>query len=354
MTTYDWNGKIGFPGRFSLSDHRLENGFHMNSAAASPSRASAPAPAGETVLWQGTPSRWNYLASWFWGALLLPFGVGLLILLGAYVRRRRLHYLVTTDKLVARYGLFVVSSRELRICDVRSINIYRRGLPGLLGLGTIEFSSAAHDAASAFFHGILAAEAVADLVRALQVGVRPAPLPGSGETESNAAAALHFAGLALVPIFCAFFVALGVRDTIQKSLPRLGSPVAAIRAAPAAYPDEATTLLPTPDGSRPAAPRAVADPPASEGGASAVPSNLPLPTRKPVSAPRAFARAVAASRSRAVKRYPALATAGSHFNTAFVTRYEQLAREHSARLQDPNWPEQLAAECAAKIPPAYQ
>ena len=325
----------------------------MNSAATSLSRASAAAPAGETVLWQGTPSRWNYLGSWFWGALLLPFGVGLLILLGAYVRRRSLRYIVTTDKLVARYGLFVVSSRELRICDVRSINIYRRGLPGLFGLGTIEFSSAAHDAASAFFHGILEAEAVADVVRALQAGGRPVPLPGSHETESNAAALLHFAGLALVPMLCAFFFALRVRDTIQESSPGPGHPVAITRAAPAAYPGAATTVLPTPNLSEPATSLA-ADPPGPDGIASAVPHGAPLATRKPVYTPRAFARAVAASRSRAIKHYPSLATAGSHFNTAFVARYEQLARENSERLQDPNWPEQLAAECAAKIPPAYQ
>ena len=325
----------------------------MNSTASSLSPARMAATGGETVLWQGTPSRWNELASWFWGVLLLPFGVGLLILLGAFVRRRRLRYLVTTDKLVARYGLFVVSSRELRICDVRSINIYRRGLPGLFGLGTIEFSSAAHDAASAFFHGILEAEAVADLVRALQAGQRPAPLSDWQDAESNAAAALHFAGLALVPILCAFFFALRVRDTIQEVSPGGGEPAAAIRAAPAAVPGATTTVLPTPP-SEPSVARVAAGAAGPDGTVPAAPSAEPFATRKPVYAPRAFARAVAASRSRAVKRYPSLAISGSHFNTAFVARYEQLAREHSGRLQDPDWPEQLAAECAAKIPPAYQ
>ena len=326
----------------------------MNSAATSLSRASADVSAGEIVLWQGTPSRWNYLAAWFWGTLLLPFGVGFLILFGAYVRRRSLRYLVTTDKLVVRYGLFVVSSRELRIGDVRSINIYRRGLPGLFGLGTIEFSSAAHDAASAFFHGILEAEAVADVVRALQAGSRPAPLPGAHETESSAAAVLHFAGLALVPVLCACFFALRVRDTIREGSPGPEKPTVANRTAPAAYPGEATTVLPTPDTSGSATSHGSADPAGLEIGASAAPPRPALATRKPVYAPRAFARAVAASRNRAVKRYPSLAIAGSHFNTAFVARYEQLAREHSERLQDSNWPEQLAAECAARIPSAHQ
>ena len=93
-------------------------------SAATPDPRSNPVPlTADTLLWRGNPSRWNYFGAGCWGVLLLPLGVGLFILLGAHLRRRSLRYAVTTDKLVVRYGLFVVSSRELRIRDVRSINI---------------------------------------------------------------------------------------------------------------------------------------------------------------------------------------------------------------------------------------
>ena len=67
-----------------------------------------------------------------------------------------------------------------------------------------------------------------------------------------------------------------------------------------------------------------------------------------------FRQAVALSQARAVRDHPALGTPGSHFNTAFVARYQQLARANSPRLHDPRWPEALAAECAASVPAAFQ
>ena len=62
--------------------------------------------------------------------------------------------------------------------------------------------------------------------------------------------------------------------------------------------------------------------------------------------------AVAASKSRALQKYPALGVAGSRFNTAFVARYQQLSQRDSTRLKSADWPEQVAADCAAKLPRA--
>ena len=348
-------GETASPCETLLSDDLLESWLFMKAATPSAALSSGAAPAGETILWQGTPSRWNYLGSWFWGALLLPVGAGLLILMGAYLRRRSLRYTVTSEELVARYGLLVVSSRSLRICDVRTINIYRRGFAGLFGLGTVEFSSAAHDAASVYFHGILEAESVADTVRALQAGGTPPALPGSHETEPIAAAMLHFVGLALVPMLCVLVFGLRMRDTIQEAAPDIRTTVAAIDETPENDPGSSTTVLPTPALSEPPASRASADRnDPSDGAAVRQPPGAPRAARLRSDSPAAFARAVTASQTRAVRRYPSLGIPGSHFNTAFVARYEQLTREHSARLQDPNWPEQLAAECATKVPAAYQ
>ena len=65
-----------------------------------------------------------------------------------------------------------------------------------------------------------------------------------------------------------------------------------------------------------------------------------------------FKQAVAASQGRALKKYPALGVAGSRFNAAFLARYRQLSQQGSARLNSADWPEKLAAECAAKLPAA--
>ena len=65
-----------------------------------------------------------------------------------------------------------------------------------------------------------------------------------------------------------------------------------------------------------------------------------------------FKQALAASRGRALMKYPALGIAGSRFNSAFLARYQQISKQHSARLNSPDWPEKLADECAAKLPAA--
>ncbi len=69
----------------------------------------------------------------------------------------------------------------------------------------------------------------------------------------------------------------------------------------------------------------------------------------PTDAANQFQQAVAASQSRAVKKYPALGVANSPFNQAFIASYQQLRRQQSARLNAPDWPEKLADECAAQI-----
>ena len=59
-----------------------------------------------------------------------------------------------------------------------------------------------------------------------------------------------------------------------------------------------------------------------------------------------FARRVVESQRMALAKYPTLGSVGEEINSRFVFRYKLLLSEHSSRLQDPNWPMQLADECA--------
>ena len=71
------------------------------------------------------------------------------------------------------------------------------------------------------------------------------------------------------------------------------------------------------------------------------------PSATPDSAKMALDRQIAASKQRAVSKYPALAVEGSEINLRFVFRYKALVLQNSPRLLDPRWPEQLVDECAA-------
>ena len=66
------------------------------------------------------------------------------------------------------YGIISRTSNEIRIPDIRSINLQKRGFSGLLGIGRVEFSSAATDDADVVFWNTPDAEKVRDLVRSLQ------------------------------------------------------------------------------------------------------------------------------------------------------------------------------------------
>ncbi|NLT72556.1 MAG: PH domain-containing protein, partial [Verrucomicrobiaceae bacterium] len=64
-------------------------------------------------------------------------------------------------------GLLARSSQEVRIEDIRAINVTCRGLIGILGIGTVDFFTTG-DTAEVSFHQIWAAQKVKTLVRRLQ------------------------------------------------------------------------------------------------------------------------------------------------------------------------------------------
>jgi membrane protein YdbS with pleckstrin-like domain len=188
-------------GTFSYDDLALRDGWtdwkplrtlFAPPATAPPIARPAAEPAStaaEQRMWSGRPSHWNFFFSWlialvFVGAgafcvwiyfngnsnplLLIPGAIGILILLYIYIRRARQLYLVTNRKVEIQTGLVVKSSNEIRVKDIRSINVTKHGLAGLIGIGSVEFSSAATDRAEVIFVNIAHADRVRDLVTNLQ------------------------------------------------------------------------------------------------------------------------------------------------------------------------------------------
>ena len=60
--------------------------------------------------------------------------------------------------------VIVKNSNEIRVKDNRSINVTKHGLAGFIGIGSVEFSSAATDRAEVIFLNIAGANRVRDLV----------------------------------------------------------------------------------------------------------------------------------------------------------------------------------------------
>lgn len=146
--------------------------------------ASLYTPAGELILHKSHPS---WLLYWkpLLLSLLLLVAAGLLsqiemefaiacLLLGlaffviTWIARASRDYLVTEERVELIWGILGRSSKEVRICDIRSMDVYESGLKGLLGLGTVDFSSAANAGIEVQFKDMRRSHEVKELVRQLQ------------------------------------------------------------------------------------------------------------------------------------------------------------------------------------------
>lgn len=153
--------------------------------AAKPSVEEADdADPGDAPLFEAHPS-WLAYAGGFamialligLGIFLLPFGgeyslIPLLAavawLLGIALARYSTDYLISEDRVEKIWGLLARSSREVRICDVRNIDVHMRGLKGLLGVGTVDISSSGGSEVEVSFRDVRGAHEVKQLVRQLQ------------------------------------------------------------------------------------------------------------------------------------------------------------------------------------------
>jgi len=96
-------------------------------------------------------------------------GVGLSLLGMAYLSFMRFtqDYRITPRRIEVITGFLARSSNEVRIEDIRAINVTCRGFTGIIGIGTVDFFTSG-DAAEVSFRKIWAAQKVKTLVRRLQ------------------------------------------------------------------------------------------------------------------------------------------------------------------------------------------
>lgn len=168
--------------------------FRTDSPLEEPDEPAAEEPAavdnstytdsGERILYHARPSWLAYSKALFL-ALLLAIAAGLLFmfegpyfiaaLLGSLITfactaiARHTHdCFITEERVELVWGVIGRSSREVRICDIRSIDVHESGLKGLLGLGTVDFSSAANAGVEVQFQDIRRAHEVKQLLRQLQ------------------------------------------------------------------------------------------------------------------------------------------------------------------------------------------
>ncbi|MEM7144118.1 MAG: PH domain-containing protein, partial [Verrucomicrobiota bacterium] len=140
--------------------------------------------AGERVLYRGHPAWVSFwrgllvsgvllvagLVGWdFSGWLLFGGLVVALLVYGHMVFMRSMReYLVTERRVEVIHGLISKSSEEVRVCDIRAINVRKEGVKGLIGVGSVEFASAGSDGSDVVFEDVMGAHRLKENVRRLQ------------------------------------------------------------------------------------------------------------------------------------------------------------------------------------------
>jgi hypothetical protein len=102
------------------------------------------------------------------GAVAVGMGLGSLILCCCIISRQHQDYMITGSRAEMEWGIFGRSSKEVRIVDIRSIDVHESGLLGLLNVGTVDFSSSGTDGVEVQFKNIRYPHHVKELVRKLQ------------------------------------------------------------------------------------------------------------------------------------------------------------------------------------------
>ncbi|MBX7209287.1 MAG: PH domain-containing protein [Verrucomicrobiaceae bacterium] len=142
---------------------------------------------GERIHYHGHPSWWAFtkpftlffllgIASGLgfqfgWRYFLSGAGLACLTLACTAVARFSRDYYVTNERVEVVWGVIGRSSKEVRICDIRAIDVHEAWLTGLLGVGSLDFSSAGTAGVEVQFKDIRNAHEVKEIVRELQRAV---------------------------------------------------------------------------------------------------------------------------------------------------------------------------------------
>lgn len=110
---------------------------------------------GEKLVLDARPSGLNFLWYFVFGVITLPlFLAGLVIILYAIVVIKTTHYVITDKRVVVKTGWFNVNLTEVRIADIRGVNLLIGLWQRIIGTGNITIGTAATSDAEIVMMGV--------------------------------------------------------------------------------------------------------------------------------------------------------------------------------------------------------
>jgi membrane protein YdbS with pleckstrin-like domain len=128
----------------------------IDDAPANPGPMIRPgaAPDDEVVLRELQPSLKAFAGQIILGVLLLIFIVGLLLLIGVYIKWKSTHYKLTNQRLFIRTGFISRSLEEIQLYRVKDVAFHQGIFDRILGIGSITVLSSDESAPRATLIGI--------------------------------------------------------------------------------------------------------------------------------------------------------------------------------------------------------
>ena len=149
-------------------------------------RMFAPKPAAvrEYALALFRPSLWYYADGFLVAGVFVAFGgyllyikkqppqvgfaligIGILIIIVSLIRARTVNWSLTSDRLIEKRGLVASRRREMELADIRSVEVTKRVMQRMIGLGDVTIASAASADYAIRLHDIFDPDNAAETIR---------------------------------------------------------------------------------------------------------------------------------------------------------------------------------------------
>lgn len=168
-----------------LSERPVSHSVNRPAAVASSPERSGVSAGPERTLWEAKPGYASYFPAWLVGSLfllstpllvvvlksvlagnashennmLLPglaaiVGVGVVIVLWAFIHRNTTRYRRTTHRIVCEWGIVVRQASEVRLSDITAMNLKQSGVDALFGIGNIELCTSGTSGVEVFLRAV--------------------------------------------------------------------------------------------------------------------------------------------------------------------------------------------------------
>jgi hypothetical protein len=99
---------------------------------------------------------------------IIGLALSSLIFCCTIIARQHRDYYVSGERVEAEWGIIGRSSKEVRIVDIRSMDVHESGLLGFLGIGSLDVSSAGSEGVEVQFRYVRKPHRIKELIRQLQ------------------------------------------------------------------------------------------------------------------------------------------------------------------------------------------